>query len=154
VNPKTGQALLLAIRKEAEAQAFYKAAVAKARNPLVRRRLLGLAEDEAQHEATLARLYWSQTGKEPGETLPGAPQAGPDLAGLDLAALLRMAIAEEDRAAAEYARMAEEAADPRARSFLEYLVDLENGHSRALSDELAHIEKDPAWPGRTETGDR
>lgn len=154
MNSKTGQAILAAIRKEAEAHAFYQAAVAKARNPLVRRRLLGLAEDEAQHEATLSRLYWAQTGREPGEVPVSPFEPAPSLANLDLPAVLRLAIAEEDRAAAGYAVMAEEAADPRVKSFLEYLVDLEAGHSRALSEELARLEKDPSWAGLTEEGDK
>jgi rubrerythrin len=150
VNTKTGQAILQAVGKEAQARAFYQTAALRVRNPLARRRLLALAEDEAQHEATLSRLYWAQTGREPGEVLavPGEPSF--DISTLDMAAVLRLAIGEEESASSSYRRMAEEAADPRVKAFLEYLVDIETGHAESLRHELALLAKSPEWHKMTE----
>ncbi len=159
VNERTGQAILIAIRKEADSRAFYREVATRVRNPLVRRRLQGLADDETQHQETLSRLYWSQTGREPGEITPESrPGAlagmveGPDPASLDLHALLKTAMDEEKRAAGEYDRMARGEEDGRVRSFIEYLADWERGHAETISRELERIEAEPGWPGTIEEG--
>jgi rubrerythrin len=154
MNPGTGQAILGAIRNEAESRAFYLAAALAVKNPLVRRRLLGLADDEAQHQETLSRLYWSQTGREPGLIAPGADpgQTGLPPSAPDVPALLRMAIADEERSAREYERLAHGTDDSRVRMFLEHLVDWELGHAEDLNRELVRTAADPDWPDMTEGG--
>ena len=63
----TAETLVEAIKHEIEGREFYLALAKKVKNPLVRRKILGLAEDELEHRETLSRLYWAQTGREVGE---------------------------------------------------------------------------------------
>ncbi len=152
VNVKTAEALLLAIEKETEAAAFYSALAGRVKNPLVRRRLLGFAQDEESHREALSRLYWAQTGRGPGAIPAPAVSLPTGAEGLDMPQALSMALAEEEGAAAGYREIASSCSDPRTRLFLEYLVDFEEGHAAALHRELKLLEKDPRWHHHTGEG--
>ena len=145
-NVETGQTILKAIRKEIDAREFYLALARKVKNPLVRRKLLGLADDELEHRQTLSRLYWAQTGTEVGE-IESEPMDIPsiEVEGMTLVQALKIAIEAEKEAVEAYAKMAEEADDLRIRGFLEYLSEFENGHYQTLAGELKRIEEDPGW---------
>lgn len=145
-NPSTGQTLIEAIKHEIEGRAFYIALAGKVKNPLVRRKILGLAEDELEHRETLSRLYWAQTGKEVGDldNFTANVDLG-DVQSMTLAQLLEMAMKTEKEAAEAYLKMAEETDDPRAAGFLEYLAEFEQGHYETLASELEKIRSTPGW---------
>lgn len=145
-NPVKGQTLIQAIKREIEGRAFYLALAEKVRNPLVRRKILGLAEDELEHRATLSRLYWAQTGTEVGDLEDLEVNAEiPDVENMSLPDLLELAMNTEKKAAAAYAEMALAAKDERAAAFLEYLSEVEESHYDALAAELATIRARPGW---------
>ena len=145
-NIKTGETIIKAIRNEMQARAFYQAVAAKVRNPLVRRKLLGLADDELEHRQTLSRLYWAQTGTEVGDLEAVEMEVDiPDIENISVEEALEMAIQAEKEAVEAYTKMAEEADDPRSQGFLEYLAEFENGHYETLTAELARIRKAPGW---------
>ncbi len=145
-NIETGDTLIEAIKAEMLAREFYLAASKKVKNPLVRRRLLTLADDELEHRTTLSRLYWAQTGTEVGDIEFRAGEFElPDIDGMSMMEVITFAMEKEKEAVQNYARMADEEKDPRSKSFLEYLVDFEQGHYDMLEAELARIKGTPGW---------
>ncbi len=145
-NIQTGDTLIKAIKAEIRAREFYLAASKKVRNPLVRRRLLTLADDELEHRTTLSRLYWAQTGTEVGDIdLEASEFEMPDIDGMSMTEVITFAMQKEKEAVGNYAKMAEEEKDERSKSFLEYLVDFEQGHYDMLEAELAKIKGTPGW---------
>ena len=142
----TAETLIQAIKNEIEGRAFYLALAKKVKNPLVRRKILGLAEDELEHRTTLSRLYWAQTGGEVGDLSSYEVNVDiPDVDSMSLEALLEMAMNTEKGAAEEYLKMSEEAKDPKASAFLEYLSEFEQGHYETLAAELEKIRNTPGW---------
>jgi rubrerythrin len=145
-NLATGQTLIEAIKHEIEGREFYLALAKKIKNPLVRRKLLGLAEDELEHRETLSRLYWAQTGTEVGD-LDGfkAKVNLPDMQEMSLVDLLQLAMETEKKAAVAYLEMAEATEDSKSAAFLEYLAEFEEAHYETLAAELAKIRSTPGW---------
>ena len=145
-NPATGQTLIEAIKHEIEGREFYLALAKKVKNPLVRRKLLGLAEDELEHRETLSRMYWAQTGSVVGNLDDFEVNVNlPDVQNMSLTDLLLLAMDTEKKAAATYMAMAEETEDTRSAAFLEYLAEFEEGHYETLAAELAKIRSTPGW---------
>lgn len=145
-NPATGQTLIEAIKREIEGRAFYLALAKRVKNPLVRRKILGLADDELEHRETLSRLYWAQTGTEVGDLDDFEVKINiPDVEAMSLTDLLELAMDTEKKASIAYMEMAEAAHDERAVAFLEYLSEVEEGHYEALAAELEKIRAKPGW---------
>ncbi len=145
-NPATGQTLIEAIKHEIEGRAFYLALAKKVKNPLVRRKILGLAEDELEHRQTLSRLYWAQTGAEVGDLDDFEVNVDlPDVELMSIPDLLQLAMDTEKKAAATYMKMAEEEENDRSTAFLEYLAEFEEGHYDILAAELQKIRSTPGW---------
>jgi rubrerythrin len=145
-NPATGQTLIEAIRHEIEGREFYLALAQRVRNPLVRRKILGLADDELEHRETLSRLYWAQTGTEVGDLGDLAINLVlPDVENMTIEELLQLAMDTEKKAAAAYTEMAKNADNERASAFLEYLAEMEEGHYASLAAELEKIRVNPGW---------
>jgi rubrerythrin len=142
----TAETLIEAIKHEIEGRAFYLALAKKVKNPLVRRKILGFAEDELEHQQTLSRLYWAQTGGEVGDM--SGYEANPDIPDVEnmtLEDLLELAMETEKGAAENYLKMAEQATDPKAAAFLEYLSEFEQGHYDSIAAELEKIRTTPGW---------
>jgi len=145
-NPATGQTLVEAIKHEIEGREFYLALARRVKNPLVRRKILGLADDELEHRETLSRLYWAQTGTEVGDLGDFEVNVEiPDVENMTIEDLLQLAMDTEKKAAAAYTEMAQKAGDDRASAFLEYLAEVEEGHYDALAAELEKIRTNPGW---------
>jgi rubrerythrin len=145
-NPATGQTLIEAIKHEIEGRAFYLALAKKVKNPLVRRKILGLAEDELEHRETLSRLYWAQTGTEVGNLDDFEANVElPDAQNISLTDLLQLAMDTEKQAAANYMEMAEKEENERSAAFLEYMSEIEESHYEALAAELENIRSQPGW---------
>jgi len=138
--------ILEAIRHEIHEREFYLALAKKVKNPLVRRKINGLADDEMEHRQTLSRLYWSQTGREPGRMDPDPFGLDmPDIDGMSLPELFKVAMEMEKNAREEYSRMAGRTSDPRTAAFLEYLAEFEQEHYETLSAGLRKIRSLPGW---------
>lgn len=145
-NPATGQTLIEAIKHEIEGRAFYLALAKKVKNPLVRRKILGLAEDELEHRETLSRLYWAQTGTEVGNLDDFEANVElPDAQNISLTDLLQLAMDTEKQAAANYMEMAEKEENEKSAAFLEYMSEIEESHYEALAAELENIRSQPGW---------
>jgi rubrerythrin len=145
-NPATGQTLIEAIKHEIEGRAFYLALAERVKNPLVRRKILGLAEDELEHRETLSRLYWAQTGTEVGDFGDFEVNVNiPDVENMSLVDLLQLAMDTEQKAAAAYMEMAGKETNERSAAFLEYLAEMEEAHYEALAAELENIRNKPGW---------
>ena len=142
----TAETLIEAIKHEIEGRAFYLALAKKVKNPLVRRKILGLADDELEHRETLSRLYWAQTGSEVGGLSSFEVNVDiPDVESMSLADLLELAMNTEKEAAANYIVMAEASEDAKASAFLEYLSEFEESHYETLKAELEKIRSNPGW---------
>jgi rubrerythrin len=129
-----------------EGRAFYLALAKKVKNPLVRRKILGIAEDELEHRQTLSRLYWAQTGTEVGNLDDFEVNVDlPDVELMSIPDLLQLAMDTEKKAAATYMKMAEEEENDRSTAFLEYLAEFEEGHYDILAAELERIRSIPGW---------
>jgi len=145
-NPVTGKTLIEAIKHEIEGREFYLALAKKVKNPLVRHKILGLAEDELEHRKTLSRLYWAQTGTEVGDLGEFEVNVDiPDVDNMSLPDLLQLAMDTEKKAAAAYMEMAEGTENERSAAFLEYLAEVEEAHYEALAAELEKITSNPGW---------
>jgi len=145
-NPATGQTLIEAIKREIEGREFYLALAKTIKNPLVRRKILGLADDELEHRETLSRLYWAQTGTEVGDFQDFEVNVElPDVENMSYSDLLKMAMDKEKKAANTYMEMAEKENNERSASFLEYLAEFEEGHYDILAAELEKMGKTPGW---------
>ena len=142
----TAETLIEAIKHEIEGRAFYLALAKKVKNPLVRRKILGLAEDELEHRNTLSRLYWAQTGSDVGDLSSFEANIDlPDGENMTLEDLLELAMKTEKGAAEEYIKMAEATNDSKASAFLEYLSEFEQAHYETLEGELEKIRSTPGW---------
>ena len=142
----TAETLIEAIKHEIEGRAFYLALAKKVKNPLVRRKILGLAEDELEHRETLSRLYWAQTGSEVGDLSSFEVEVDiSNVEDMSLEDLLELAMKTEKGAAAEYLEMSEASQDPKASAFLEYLSEFEEAHYETLKAELDKIRSTPGW---------
>jgi rubrerythrin len=141
-----GKVILEAIGHEIIEREFYQALAKKVKNPLVRRKINGLADDELEHRQTLSRLYWAQTGMEPGKMESSmADSENIDIEKMSLPELLEIAMEKEKKASEEYRRMAVETRDQRTSAFLEYLSDFEMEHFEKLAAELNKIRSTPGW---------
>jgi rubrerythrin len=146
VKPAMGKVILEAIGHEIMEREFYLALAKRVKNPLVRRKINGLADDELEHRQTLSRLYWAQTGMEPGKMESSySGDASVEVEKMSLTELIKIAMEKEKKASMEYRRMASETGDSRTSAFLDYLSDFEMEHFETLAAELARIRSTPGW---------
>jgi rubrerythrin len=139
------EVLGVAIRSEMDAQAFYQKLARRVKNPVVKQKFLGLAWDEAGHEAMLRKKYCEVAGK----GKPALPVKVEGRArynsGMSHAEALKLAIRLERAASNLYAKAAKKTADISSRFMLEYLSGFERNHERLLVHELDAVTKYPAW---------
>lgn len=130
------EVLLKAIESEVESRAFYQKLAERAATAEVRKRLLGLADDELVHRARLERKFRDRLGREP--LLPAAPKIDipDDVANLDLPRALKLAL-ERERDSESYFRFMAERAEPGSdllKLFME-LAEMEWKHKTDLQAE-------------------
>ena len=137
----------VAIRKEIEAQAFYKKMAERIRNRVVKERIMNLASDEQGHERLLKRIYaeWS------GEENPPIPEKGitpvSELIKDEMSheQVLEKAIQQERDAVSMYIEASKKAQDESGRRILAYLSEFERTHERMLASELDYLRKNADW---------
>ena len=137
-----------ALETERHGHRFYRGAAERTADAQARRMFEQLARDELYHEELLADLYRDLLAGREAEDAAAFPifgkaEAGEDpLAGLeDEVAVLRAAVAAEERAREFYGRAAEEMGPGPSREVLLDLREMEDGHVRLLQAELDFVEK-------------
>lgn len=137
----------IAIKAEVSAFSLYKRLALRVANPVVRNRILSLAEDEQNHRLILSEKYKEITG----ENMPAIPKTG-DLRQMDIDVekmsnfeIIQVAAAKEAQATKFYETARDTVKDPSGKAMLEYLADMERGHELVLRQELKQLEKNPLW---------
>jgi rubrerythrin len=137
----------IAIKAEVSAYSLYKRLALRVQNPVVKQRILGLAEDEQNHRLVLSEKYVEMTGEE----MPAIPKTG-DLRQMDIDVenksnkeIIQIAAAKEAQAAKFYVAAMDQVKDPGGKAMLEYLADMERGHETVLRQELKQLDKNPLW---------
>jgi rubrerythrin len=149
------EALGLAIRAEEQAEAFYAAAAEKTDDAGGKEMFRELAEFECHHKERLTQLRESlQAGggflryegrslsKVPGAEARGRPAVGDHADALEA---LRLAIAAEEKAEAEYRNLARAADDEAGRRMFEKLAEEESMHRKLLDDQCYALANKGLW---------
>jgi rubrerythrin len=142
----------IAVTTEIIGNRFYQNLSEKISNPQVKKRIEGLAYDEAKHRVLMEGLYRKILGKEPQE-LPsrGVPDIIKAIASLQVdnrtqvLGVLDMAIEAETTSAKFYQRGAAIATDNNIRAIFEELEKEEDGHFNYLVSEKAALSGDLYW---------
>ena len=141
------EVLGIAVKTEQDAGDFYRDFASRINNPLVHKKILGLAEQEDEHARVLAKEYGRISGGEE-PAVPKGFQTGikKELADdLTPEQLLEIAMVIEKKAAEFYREAAKRSEDPRGRDVLEYLARFEDDHFRLLETELEQVKRSPDW---------
>ncbi|HBZ00124.1 MAG TPA: hypothetical protein DEO84_02275 [candidate division Zixibacteria bacterium] len=142
----------VAVVTEIQGHRFYQNLSEKISNPVVKKRIEGLASDEARHQVMMEDLYRKIVGKEP-QSLPqkGVPDIIKAIASLrvndrtQVLGVLEMAIEAETTSAKFYQRGASIATDNKIRLIFEELEREEDGHFNYLVSERAALSGDLYW---------
>jgi rubrerythrin len=142
----------VAVVTEIQGNRFYLNLSEKISNPVVKKRIEGLAADEARHRDMMESLYRKMLGKEP-QVLPtkGVPDILKAIASLrvddrtQVISVLDMAIEAETTSAKFYQRGASIAPDNKIRQIFEELEREEDGHFNYLVAEKAALSGDLYW---------
>jgi rubrerythrin len=142
----------LAVATEIQGRRFYQNLSEKIANPTVKKRIEGLANDEARHQVLMEELYRKILGKEP-QALPakGVPDIIKAIASLrvddrtQVLGIIEMAIEAETTSAKFYQRGAHIAGDNKTRLIFEELEREEDGHFNYLVSEKAALSGDLYW---------
>ncbi len=152
------EVLGLAVKTEIQGRKFYSMLSEKVTHPVVKKKIISLAEDEKRHERIMVDLYRKTLGREPKDL----PEKGiPDIVGAisamkvedksQLLQVLDMAIEAELVAARFYQKGATLTEDPKTRSIFEQLEKEEDGHYNFLVAEKSALSGDMYWFSRGES---
>lgn len=137
----------IAIKAEVSSFGLYKRLAARIVNTVVKKRLLGLAEDEENHRIILSEKYTEMTGEE----LPPIPPTGDlrqvevDIEKMSNMEVLKFAADKEANAQKFYYAAAEKVKDPGGKQMLAYLGEMEKTHEDILRQEIKQLDKVPLW---------
>ncbi len=142
----------MAVKTEIQGRKFYSMLSEKVIHPVVKKKIISLAEDEKRHERIMVDLYRKTLGKEPKDL----PEKGiPDIVGAisamkvddksQLLQVLDMAIEAELVAARFYQRGAALTQDLKTRRIFEQLEKEEDDHYNFLVAEKAALSGDMYW---------
>jgi len=150
------ESLQIAIENEAREEKYYLAQAERSRNPVVKRLLHHLAEEELAHQEWISKRhrYMLETGQWPehielepsGQSLRDAMRTidyrneKTSLHDDDDIACLNRAAQFEMEAAEFYSRLARDSNSPREQSFFSYLAKMEQDHMASIRDSLAYLE--------------
>lgn len=129
-----------AIQSEVETRVFYQKLAERAAAPEVRKRLLQLADFELVHRAKMERKYREMTGQEPPVPGPVTIEIPPDVASVDMARALKLALERERESESYFRFMAERvpATTPLGQLFME-LAETEWKHKTDLQAEYDSV---------------
>jgi rubrerythrin len=137
------EVLRKAIQSEIETRIYYQKMADRSATPVVRQRMLQLADGELVHRAKMERKYRDTVG-----AAPPAPEAvtielGPEVVNLDMAHALKNALERERDSESYYRFMAERVPNTElGRLFME-LAEVEWKHKTELQAEYDSIVADP-----------
>ena len=137
------EVLRKAIHSEIETRIYYQKMAERTASPVVRQRMLQLADGELVHRAKLERKYRDVIGAIPPEPEPVTLELGADVVNLDMAHALKNALERERDSESYYRFMAERVPDTElGRLFME-LAETEWKHKIELQAEYDSIVADP-----------
>ncbi len=137
----------LGVAQEVAAYKRYQLMAQRVSNPLVKEKFHSLAREEQSHR----ELLYDMLKKYSGEDKPPLPKKAPreysaeEMKELPLHEIIELAIRKEIEAQEFYKEAALKASDPKGRQLLQYLATYEEGHERALKQELDALTKYPQW---------
>lgn len=141
------EVLGLGVAQEVAAYKRYQLMAQRVSNPLVKEKFHSLANEEKSHRELLYGMLKKYTGEEK----PPLPRKAPreytaaEMKEMPLHKILELAIQKEIEAQEFYKEAALKARDPKGKQLLQYLATYEEGHERALKQELDAITKYPQW---------
>lgn len=155
------KALELAMKREAEAKAFYLDASRKITNAFAQDMFRSLAKDEERHLRTVKAVYdrlskeraWPQQVTSIGDTVTVRTVSPDDVRALEMAAkdlavsreILKLGIEREEWSMNFYQELAEKATDPFEKRFFIALEHEERGHYLTLWDYREFLEDPEGW---------
>ena len=138
------EVLRKAIQSEIDTRAYYQKLAERAATPEVRRKMLGLAEDEIVHRVKLERRYREEIGKEPPQPEEPKIDLPADLVKLNMAHALKHALERERDSESYYRFMAERVPDTELGHLFLELADIEWKHKTDLQAQYdAAVANDP-----------
>src|ERR1700682_53415 len=130
------EVLRKAIHSEIETRIYYQKMAERTGSPVVRQRMLQLADGELVHRAKLERKYRDVIGAIPPEPEPVTLELGADVVNLDMAHALKNALERERDSESYYRFMAERVPDTElGRLFME-LAATEGKHKVGPAAEI------------------
>jgi rubrerythrin len=148
------KALELAMKREAEAKAFYLDASRKITNAFAQDMFRSLAKDEERHLRTVKAVYdrlskeraWPQQVTSIGDTVTVRTVSPDDVKDLAVSReILKLGIEREEWSMNFYQELAEKATDPFEKRFFIALEHEERGHYLTLWDYREFLEDPEGW---------
>jgi len=136
------EVLRKAIQSEIETRVYYQKLAERAGSPVVRTRMLQLADGELVHRAKMERKYREEIGKTPPPPEPVTIELPPDLVNLDIAHALKHALERERDSESYFRFMAERAPDTILGALFMELAELEWKHKTDLQAEYNAVAPD------------
>lgn len=138
----------IGIAKEINAESFYRIFAKKVSNRVVKKRLLNIAHEEAEHREILRGMYTEMTGEKKiplSKNLLRKLNISKRLTRMSHTEILKMAIEMEEESIKIYQEGYKNARGESERKILSYLVDFEKGHKETLIQEMRLLFKEPDW---------
>lgn len=138
----------IGITKEVNAEAFYRTFAKKVSNRVVKKRLLNIADEEAEHREILKGIFIEMTGEKKvsvNKYLLKKPEINKKILKMSHQEILKMAIEMEEESIKLYQEGYRSAKSESVRKILSYLIDFEKGHKETLTQELKLLNKEPDW---------
>ncbi|MGB9599767.1 MAG: ferritin family protein [Myxococcota bacterium] len=138
----------IGISKEVNSEAFYRVFAKKVANRVVKKRLLNIADEEAEHREILKGIFIEMTGEKKvsaNKYLLKRPEITKKMAKMSHQDILKMAIEMEEESINLYQEGYKGVKSESVRKILSYLIDFEKGHKETLTQELRLLTKEPDW---------
>ncbi len=132
-NPE--EVLRQAIQSEVETRLYYQKMAGRTGDPIVRARLLQLAEGEILHRTRLEKRYREVVGQEPPAPLPVTLELPSEIHDLDLRRALKLSLERERESESNYRFMAERVPDTELGKLFMELAEMEWKHKTELQAE-------------------
>ncbi len=138
----------IGITKEINSEAFYRLFAKKVTNRVVKKRLLNIAEEEAEHREMLKGIFSEMTGEKkisPNRYMLKKPDISNKILKMSHQDILKKAIQMEEESVRLYQEGYRNVKSESVRKILSYLIDFEKSHRETLTQELRLLVKEPDW---------
>jgi rubrerythrin len=137
------QVLREAIESEISSRIYYRLLADRAADEQARAKLLDLSERQTLHRAQLERRYRQLVGQEPPEIPEPRVEIPADLANIDTARALRIALEHERESESNFRFLFERSTDPALTNLFSELAEMEWKHKAEAQAEYDAIAGDP-----------